>query len=105
MATPMPVVDRIDIEAMVSPLTSDKGDAILALKRVSETETGELTISEEKLASTPLWWSKIRKDCRMAFSEFFGTLVLVLFGNGVVAQVVLSENKKGDYQSISWGWG
>lgn len=28
-----------------------------------------------------------------------------MFGDGVVAQVVLSEGKKGDYQSISWGWG
>ncbi len=26
-------------------------------------------------------------------------------GDGVVAQVVLSDGKKGDYQSISWGWG
>lgn len=105
MATPMPVVDSIEIEATVPPLTSDKRDAILALKHVSETETGELIIPKENLASTPLWWSRIRADCRLAFSEFFGTLVLVLFGNGVVAQVVLSENKKGDYQSISWGWG
>lgn len=105
MAAPMPVVDRIEIEATVPPPTSDKRDAILALKHVSETEAGELILSEEKLASTPLWWSRIRADCRLAFSEFFGTLVLVLFGNGVVAQVVLSENKKGDYQSISWGWG
>lgn len=28
-----------------------------------------------------------------------------MFGDGVVAQVVLSEGKKGDYQSITWGWG
>lgn len=28
-----------------------------------------------------------------------------MFGDGVVAQVVLSNNEKGDYQSISWGWG
>lgn len=28
-----------------------------------------------------------------------------MFGDGVVAQVVLSNGENGDYQSISWGWG
>lgn len=28
-----------------------------------------------------------------------------MFGDGVVAQVVLSGGEKGSYQSISWGWG
>lgn len=28
-----------------------------------------------------------------------------MFGDGVVAQVVLSGGTKGDYQSITWGWG
>ncbi|THC87475.1 hypothetical protein EYZ11_013077 [Aspergillus tanneri] len=32
-------------------------------------------------------------------------MILVLFGDGVVAQVTLSHNEKGNYQSISWGWG
>lgn len=40
-----------------------------------------------------------------AFSEFFATMVMILFGDGVVAQVVLSDQTRGDYQSISWGWG
>lgn len=52
-----------------------------------------------------LRWSKIREYMQDAFSEFFGTFVLLLFGDGVVAQVVLSRGTKGDYQSISWGWG
>ncbi|KHN96069.1 aquaglyceroporin [Metarhizium album ARSEF 1941] len=52
-----------------------------------------------------LWWPRIRSICQDAFSEFFGTMILVLFGCGVTAQVVLSTNGKGDYQSISWGWG
>jgi aquaglyceroporin related protein len=33
-----------------------------------------------------------------------GTFILIMFGDGVVAQVVLSGDKAGDYQSISWGW-
>ncbi len=50
-------------------------------------------------------WPKIRTIWQDAFSEFFGTMVLILFGDGVVAQVVLSGGTKGEYQSISWGWG
>lgn len=53
----------------------------------------------------PPTWVGIRELMRDAFSEFLGTMVLILFGDGVVAQVTLSENTKGDYQSISWGWG
>lgn len=52
-----------------------------------------------------LMWPKIRRICREPFSEFFGVFILILFGDGVVAQVVLSDGKNGDYQSISWGWG
>ncbi|KAH7143462.1 aquaporin-like protein [Dactylonectria macrodidyma] len=55
---------------------------------------------EEELA-----WSRIREICQVGFSEFLGTMILILFGDGVVAQVVLSKGTKGDYQSISWGWG
>lgn len=52
-----------------------------------------------------LWWSRVRHVCRDGFSEFMGVFILILFGDGVVAQVVLSNGTKGDYQSISWGWG
>ena len=52
-----------------------------------------------------LAWSRIRHTFREPFSEFFGVFILILFGDGVVAQVVLSNGEKGDYQSISWGWG
>ncbi|KAJ9149207.1 Aquaglyceroporin [Coniochaeta hoffmannii] len=54
---------------------------------------------------TELRWSKVRSIWQDAFSEFFGVFIMILFGDGVVAQVVLSDGKKGDYQSISWGWG
>lgn len=52
-----------------------------------------------------LLWSRIRHHCREPFAEFFGTMIMILFGDGVVAQVILSNGQKGDYQSISWGWG
>lgn len=35
--------------------------------------------------------------------EFFGTMILILFGVGVVAQVVTAE--AGDHDSIAWAWG
>ncbi|KAF7593929.1 hypothetical protein BBP40_010436 [Aspergillus hancockii] len=52
-----------------------------------------------------LRWSKAREYIHEASSEFFGTMILVLFGDGVIAQVLLSHGEKGDYQSIAWGWG
>jgi aquaglyceroporin related protein, other eukaryote len=55
-------------------------------------------------AAPDLAWSRVRKYLREPFSEFFGVFILVMFGDGVVAQVVLSNGEKGDYQSINWGW-
>jgi aquaglyceroporin related protein, other eukaryote len=66
--------------------------------------TTDIGPSEEEERAR-LAWSRVRSTCQDAFSEFFGTFVLLLFGDGVVAQVVLSENSAGNYQSISWGWG
>ncbi|KAI5194785.1 aquaporin [Aureobasidium subglaciale] len=59
-----------------------------------------------------LYWSKVRLALREPFAEFFGVMLLVLFGDGAVAQVVLSTgdtsapggNGYGNYQSVNWGW-
>lgn len=56
-----------------------------------------------KASGADLWWSKVRAYMQEPFSEFFGCFIMILFGDGVVAQVVLSKSEKGDYQSISWG--
>jgi aquaglyceroporin related protein len=56
-------------------------------------------------AEPDLLWSRVRHVMREPFSEFFGVFIFILFGDGVIAQVVLSKGTKGDYQSISWGWG
>jgi aquaglyceroporin related protein len=58
-----------------------------------------------------LWWSRIRITMREPFAEFWGVVIMVLFGDGSVAQVLLSTgqttapggNGFGAYQSISWG--
>jgi len=63
-------------------------------------------LQEEAVQAGPdLVWSRIRHYFRDPLSEFFGVFILILFGDGVVAQVVLSDGVKGSYQSISWGWG
>ncbi len=38
-------------------------------------------------------------------AEFAGTMILILFGVGVVAQVVTSGGSLGDHNSIAWAWG
>ncbi|NMI01828.1 MIP/aquaporin family protein [Pseudonocardia acidicola] len=39
-------------------------------------------------------------------AEFAGTMILILFGTGVVAQVVTSPDKSlGGHDSIAWAWG
>jgi MIP family channel proteins len=42
---------------------------------------------------------------RELFAEFLGTFVLIAFGAGVVAQVLLSNEKNGTYISINVAWG
>ena len=58
-----------------------------------------------------LTWSSVRVIFREPFAEFFGTFIMVLFGDASVAQVLLSKGQTtapggdgfGPYQSISWG--
>lgn len=60
-----------------------------------------------------LWWYRVRYALRDPFAEFCGTMIMIVFGDGSVAQVTLSSTDrlpmssqdKGNYQSISWGWG
>ncbi|HEY7510553.1 MAG TPA: MIP family channel protein [Vicinamibacteria bacterium] len=47
----------------------------------------------------------LKGTAREAAAEFLGTFVLIVFGAGVVAQVVLSGEKNGGYLSINLAWG
>jgi MIP family channel proteins len=42
---------------------------------------------------------------RELLAEFFGTFILIVFGVGVVAQVVLSKQTAGSFLSINLAWG
>jgi MIP family channel proteins len=46
-----------------------------------------------------------RDTLREAAAEFLGTFTLIVFGVGVVAQVVLGGGAHGSYLSINFGWG
>jgi aquaglyceroporin related protein len=100
----------------MSTSKSVHSDEIAAASSVQKIEMAGTYAHDEPVSSTSsipseeerrdeLAWTKIRSTMRDAFSEFFGTFIMLLFGDGVVAQVVLSNGEKGDYQSISWGWG
>lgn len=52
-----------------------------------------------------LWWPRFRAKYQNFFSEFMGVFIMILFGNGSVAQSVLSNNKNGNFLTIFMGWG
>jgi MIP family channel proteins len=47
----------------------------------------------------------LKGTAREAAAEFFGTLILIAFGVGVVAQTVLSSSANGSVLSINIAWG
>lgn len=59
-----------------------------------------------------LWWPRVRIALKEPFAEFWGVFILVLFGDGGVAQVILSTGEKsapggdgfGNYNNINWAW-
>jgi aquaglyceroporin related protein len=61
--------------------------------------------------ASELLWSRIRTVMREPFAEFWGTVIMVMFGDGSVAQVLLSTGQTTapggngfvSYQSINWG--
>jgi aquaglyceroporin related protein, other eukaryote len=76
-----------------------------------DNEFAEQQYEEDYRHQSNLWWSRMRHHFRDPAAEFLGTFTMIVFGDGSVAQVVLSQNpnlplasqNKGDYQSISWG--
>ncbi|KAF6757643.1 putative aquaporin 6 [Ephemerocybe angulata] len=54
----------------------------------------------------PFAWIQFREDYRQYFAEYFGTMILILFGNGVNCQTVLTKaGAAGNWNTINTGWG
>jgi MIP family channel proteins len=66
-----------------------------------------LFLSWRSIPSPQSLWSRqmSRSLLREMAAEFLGTFILIMFGVGVVAQVVLSGGAKGDFFTINCGWG
>ncbi|KAA1469627.1 aquaporin [Dentipellis sp. KUC8613] len=78
---------------------------------IEDTESpAEFEAKHEYYTRYPNRWSRIRELLREPAAEMLGTMILILFGNGVDCQVVLSANTgvsptpKGDYLSLNFGW-
>jgi len=55
-------------------------------------------------------WARFRYSMREPLAEFLGTCILIIFGNGIncqvfVAQLYQPDTPRGDYLSVSFGWG
>ncbi|KIM89462.1 hypothetical protein PILCRDRAFT_813403 [Piloderma croceum F 1598] len=92
-----------------------RSENILAKRRASVQSHSSLEPRHEIIHCShytpyPNRWAKFRDYIREPMAEFFGTMILIIFGNGVNCQVVLSSNPavasspKGQYLSISFGW-
>ena len=75
--------------------------------------TAPIVEEHDYAGHSDLWWPKVRLSLKEPFAEFWGVFCMVMFGDGAVAQVLLSTDQRtapggdgfGDYQSINWGWG
>jgi hypothetical protein len=88
--------------------TSSKTEPDISMMEVTQTnplreDDDNVRKNQESLHRKPRW-VRFRHTFREPLAEFFGVFTLIIFGDGVVAQVVLSKGQKGDYQSISWGY-
>lgn len=59
--------------------------------------------AELHVAANPL--ARFRHKYKDYLGEFIGTMILIIFGNGINCQAVLTNFTQGQYLSISFGWG
>jgi glycerol uptake facilitator protein len=64
--------------------------------------SSEPIAADAELPSARPWAPQLSHELA---AEFFGTMILILFGVGVVAQVIGSGGALGAHDSISWAWG
>lgn len=92
---------------------SDEQDNIVvaAIDDYAHNEHACLNFDDEYLMKYPNWWSKYRLMIREAAAEFTGVALIIIFGNGVDCQAILSMNDgvaafpRGNWLSLAFGWG
>jgi hypothetical protein len=102
--------DQVENQPVTSNLTKSSSQHPIR-EALGLHETPPVHEDHEDHPHQELLWSRIRLTLREPFAELCGTAVMVFFGNGSVAQVLLSAGNKaapgangyGAYQSISWG--
>ncbi|PHH49935.1 Aquaporin-9 [Ceratocystis fimbriata CBS 114723] len=99
---------------MAPPPTSPKSIPAAHDEKLSPTDSQDTHIQHKPSNTDPIYnepspagnaiWPRIRQRYQDCFAEFLGTFVIVLFGDSVVAQSVLSDSAAGGYISINFGW-
>eukprot|EP00040_Diaphanoeca_grandis_P009413 m.289999 g.289999 ORF g.289999 m.289999 type:complete len:109 (+) comp208428_c0_seq1:194-520(+) len=64
----------------------------------------ELLLNDHDHAPTRTKKEKQVPLIKAAMAEFLGTFIMIVFGNGVCAQSVLSGGKLAGFLSINFGW-
>ncbi|KAI0344425.1 aquaporin [Trametopsis cervina] len=102
--------DSQDYSTPPTPRSKEYGEHIEHTNKTASISSSE---DEELVHYTryPNRWSIYREYLREPAAEFFGVMIIVIFGNGVDCQVVLSgastavaSSAKGDYLSINIAW-
>ncbi|KAG6878847.1 hypothetical protein C0992_007156 [Termitomyces sp. T32_za158] len=61
-------------------------------QQVEDEKELDRTETPKDMVTTHSWWWKYKQMLREPMAEFFGVMILIIFGNGVDCQVVLSGN-------------
>jgi aquaglyceroporin related protein len=89
---------KLDRESKIDPYPRSEH-----IEAIHDDETSEFE-------DFPNRWSKVRNYMSEAAAEFLGTMIFIIFGCGVIAQVVVtgdpnaSAHPRGDWLSINFGW-
>ncbi|KAK3711527.1 glycerol channel [Vermiconidia calcicola] len=104
-----------EVQQTTTALDSHKTSSHLqnARSKLGLHPTAPIVEEHDYAKHSDLWWPRVRLALKEPFAEFFGVFFMVMFGDGAVAQVLLSTDQRtapggdgfGDYQSINWGWG
>lgn len=101
--TAHPDTFRSDVPTLEKGEHGQMQESVDTKHALSEAPSSDLVEEENLLLANPI--SRLRHKIKEPLAEFIGTMVLIIFGNGVNCQVVLSNLTQGSYLSISFGWG